>query len=55
MRAPDGWQVIVRHPLRCDICNKLAVWSHPMGGLRCKTCPRPDPNSVRAVDWNVRR
>ncbi len=28
-------------PLTCDICNKIARWSHPRGGYRCNTCPRP--------------
>lgn len=24
----------------CDLCSHIAVWQHPLGGLRCKTCPR---------------
>ena len=32
------WKRIQRP--RCDTCNNLAVWAHPLGGLRCKTCLR---------------
>lgn len=39
---PSGeWREIVRHPLRCDLCSKVAVYAHPKGGLRCGSCPRP--------------
>jgi hypothetical protein len=29
-------------PPRCDICDMTATWEHPMGGLRCDACPRPE-------------
>lgn len=28
-------------PERCELCSKIACWSHPTNGLRCNTCPRP--------------
>lgn len=40
--SAGGWREIVRHPLRCDLCNKVAVYAHPKGGLRCGGCPRPN-------------
>lgn len=41
-KITDGpWRVIERHPLRCDLCSKVAIYAHPAGGLRCETCPRP--------------
>jgi hypothetical protein len=39
--AAGGWCKIVRHPLRCDLCQKVAIYAHPKGGLRCEGCPRP--------------
>lgn len=38
----EGWRKIERHPLLCDICRRIATWSHPAGGLRCDNCPRPN-------------
>jgi len=27
----------------CDLCTKPAKYSHPLGGQRCPSCPRPEP------------
>ena len=32
---------LVEPPL-CDVCGQKAAWAHPLGGLRCETCPRPE-------------
>jgi hypothetical protein len=37
---PDLWERI--QPPRCDLCNNVAQWRHPKGGLRCRKCPRPN-------------
>lgn len=44
--TPDGeapvaqqWRKI-KFPV-CDICQRLGVWEHPAGGVRCGTCARP--------------
>jgi hypothetical protein len=29
-------------PQECDLCERLAAWSHPAGGFRCNRCPRPE-------------
>ena len=34
-------------PPLCDLCGRLALWSHPAGGLRCGTCPRPECKHLR--------
>ena len=28
-------------PLTCDLCSKIARFSHPDGSIRCANCPRP--------------
>lgn len=32
----DAWERIPR--AKCDTCRGLAVWGHPLGGLRCTKC-----------------
>jgi hypothetical protein len=39
MKPSNEWIAI--QPPKCDLCKKVAVWRHPLGGLRCKSCPRP--------------
>ena len=34
------WTIV--EPLLCDVCGQKAAWAHPLGGLRCETCPRPE-------------
>jgi hypothetical protein len=46
-RKPSEWTTLER--VRCDLCDKLAYWQHPGGGLRCKTCPRPELTTRSAV------
>jgi len=41
----EQWQRI--NQIRCDLCSAIAIWEHPMGGLRCNYCPRPDLAPVR--------
>lgn len=40
-RDVSTWLRVKR--LVCDLCPRLAVWRHPLGGLRCAACPRPEP------------
>ena len=35
-----GWERF--DPLRCDLCERIAKWRHPAGGLRCKLYHEPD-------------
>ena len=43
-KTKGGWYRIP-HPKpavpKCDICNRKAYWVHPLGGLRCSSCPKP--------------
>lgn len=39
-RRPTKWKRI--EPPTCDTCDRRAVYEHPAGGLRCRTCPRPE-------------
>ncbi len=36
---PEGWR---KFTLRCDLCEKPAIYKHTSGGFRCETCPRPE-------------
>lgn len=33
------WMPVVR--IECDLCGRVAIWEHPLGGFRCGSCPRP--------------
>jgi len=35
----SSWKRI--RPKECDLCNKRAIWEHPLGGFRCQNCARP--------------
>jgi hypothetical protein len=41
MSEPSPQWVVIEVPL-CDVCGAHAKYRHPLGGLRCSTCPRPD-------------
>ena len=32
----------------CDLCTRAAIWRHPLGGLRCGKCPRPEAAPAKA-------
>jgi len=36
-KAEAGWVMIT--PPKCDLCDNMAVRTHPKGGLRCGQCP----------------
>ena len=38
----EKWARIIVKPPVCDLCRRVAKWSHPAGGLRCNHCPRPN-------------
>jgi hypothetical protein len=42
------WTLIT--PPRCDACDSIATWKHPLGGLRCNTCPRPEVKRFGVFD-----
>jgi hypothetical protein len=35
---------------RCDACDSIAMWKHPLGGLRCNTCQRPSVKRFGILD-----
>lgn len=41
METKSEW-VKIPPPVTCDLCEKGVVWAHPLGGLRCDSCPRPE-------------
>jgi hypothetical protein len=47
------WTIV--EPKLCDVCGKRAAWRHPLGGLRCETCPRPDVKLFGIFDVAQRR
>ena len=40
--APCSSKWVKIRPRQCDLCENVAVWAHPLGGLRCGVCPRPE-------------
>lgn len=36
MTLVNEWFKVKR--LRCDLCDKVAAYQHPEGGLRCRDC-----------------
>ena len=43
------------HKPCCDVCGKRAEFAHPLGGLRCKTCPRPEVKRWGVFDTAQKR
>ena len=42
------WEKIELH--KCDLCDRVAKFSHPKGGLRCDKCPKPDDQAAWCKD-----
>ena len=47
------WTIV--EPLLCDVCHEKATWRHPLGGLRCETCPRPEVKLYGVFDTAQKR
>lgn len=53
---PTTWvKLKPQPPPVCDICDEIAVWKHPQGGLRCAKCPRPEPKKEEEEVWTCER
>jgi hypothetical protein len=43
----SGWERYERPT--CDLCYRAPQWRHPLGGLRCDECPRPEASEPPAL------
>lgn len=40
---PGAWEEFIPPEVpACDYCTSPAKWKHPLGGMRCGRCPRPE-------------